>query len=426
MSTPQAAVHPSPEVLRKLHRIGELNDFELNQLAICLEVFHAPQDTRLIELGSKDETTLYLLSGKVELKAGDGKKHHMLATDKEALDPICHLRPARYQVTSLSHIDYLLVENDILNDFLPYEEGSSVQVDENYLINESSDNYTDIKSDNALMMSIIDDLNDDKLFLPSLQDVAEKVGQAALNADNDISRLASALMVGPAIAAKIIKTVNTKLTPNQPPISNCEDAVKQLGTEHTVSLIVNYALRETLRLDNPIIAERMQAWWEKSLRVSAISKVLTHLTVHLDPEVAALGGLLHRIGEAIILAYASKLSEPISAKELDTCISTNANEIGRITLTLWNFPHELISIVNESGNLKRSHGQAPDYTDIVLVAELHADIGHQDFHARPFPLPEEVPAFHTLGLHQASAELSVKIIEASTNALDQAESLLVA
>ena len=84
------------------------------------------------------------------------------------------------------------------------------------------------------------------------------------------------------------------------------EAVIELGAEQTYALAVNCVLRETLRTESAVVEQRMLSWWERSVRVAAICRVLARMSERFDPEFAALVGLLHGIAEPVMLAYADR------------------------------------------------------------------------------------------------------------------------
>jgi len=415
---------PSPVMLQGFHRLADLSSGELEQLAARLQLFSAPRGSRLIEIGNNDDTSLYLVEGEVELLAEDGNRRILNARDNAARRPVSRLRPSHYQVTARTNVRFLVIDNDILDDYLCFEAASSLLIDDSYSVAEST-LYMEPGSEGVLMTKVFEELHLGHLVVPSIASVAEKVGSAILGAEQDVHRLSNALMIDPALAAKTIKAVNSELPAHHSPVNTCEEAVARLGTEKVISLVVNCVLRETLRQPKPAIAQRLQAWWERSLRVSAISYVLARLSERFDPDFAALAGLLHRIGEPVLLHYANDmLGEQLSIEGLEQAIQQNTNEIGRILLSMWNLSPELATVATESGNLLRDHAYAADYADIVLVAERHADFGSPQ--QANSPPPDEMPAFHRLGLSDVSPEFSLQIVEAAKGALQRADTLMVA
>ena len=411
---------PRPEVLKRFHRIDDLSQAELQALASRLQVYKAPRGTRLLELGNKDDTTLYLIEGEVELLADDGNKRILNARDNAARRPISRLRPSQYRVTALGNVSFLLIDNDILDDYLLFDDASSLLMEDSYSVAESS---LYVEEEDPLMARVFEDLYKGHLVVPSLPDVAEKVGRAILAAGREPRRLSNALMLDPALAAKTIRALNADLPSHHLPVNTVEEAVEQLGSERVISLVVNCVLRETLRHPVPMVAQRLREWWEHSIRVSSICYVLARLSERFDPDLAALAGLLHRVGEAVLLDYANDMPESHDEALLDKVIAENSNEIGRILLSMWNLSPELVSVVSHSGNLMRDHNHAADYADIVLVAERHASIGQPGDKG---PAMDQMPAFQRLGLSEMSPEFSLQIVEAAKNALEQADRVLAA
>jgi len=418
----QHITHPSVEVLKTLHQLKDLDSPSLQALSDRLQVASASRNTLLLELGSNDSETLYLLDGDVELRAADGAKFTISSQDRAAKQPLCQLRPARYEVKAMSNVLFLRIERDLLDDYLPLEQHSSMFEHESYSVVETIID-SESESQELLISRVIDALFEGRLVLPSLNIVAQKVGRAILNAEDDPRKLTQAIMVDPALAAKAIKAVNSNLSPNEKPVNTCEEAVERLGVDKIASLAVNCAFRETMRKPRPEVAKRMQQWWERSMRVSAISYVLARLSERFDPNLAALAGLLHRIGEAAILGYANEADPALDSHQLDAVIREHTPELSRDLLSMWNLSPELLVVVSESGNLMRQHHYQADYADIVLVAERHADIGHNSTSSVPL---DQMPAFHRLGLSEVSPEFSLQIVEAAKHAMEKANTVLAA
>jgi hypothetical protein len=72
-------------------------------------------------------------------------------------------------------------------------------------------------------------------------------------------------------------------------------------------------------------------------------------------------------------------------------------------------------VVGSSGDWYRDHDGPADMADLVLVAQLHARLGHH--HAEGLPSLQRMPAFKRLDLGQASPRFSLELLEAANNAL---------
>lgn len=413
--------HPTPLQLQQLHRIQALSPGALVSLANRLHLLHAPKGTRLLQIGCDDDTTLYLLRGSLELLPADGHRRVVIGGSAEARRPLCRLRPNRYRVTALSPVSYLLIDNAVLDDYLPLEDSTSLLTENSYKVSETALHPQDSRED-RLLDEVMDKLNQGTLVVPSLARVAEQVGHSVLTATHNPYRLAKALMIDPTLSLKVLKAANATRKGNAPAVKTCQQAIRWLGPEQVVSLVVNCALRETLKRPRPEIEAHFQAWWEKSLRVSAISNFLARMNNRFDPDLAALAGLIHRVGEAVLLHYANTLETPLDSQELDRALASKTREMGRILLTMWNLPGELLGVVSESGNLMRDHDHRADYADLVLVAERHAEIAIDD--NRNDTPPDSMPAFHRLGLTQVSPQFSLQMVRFGNASLEQANALL--
>ncbi len=407
--------------LRRVEKFSGLDEHQLDELAREVDMRHALPGGRLLELGSEDTRLLFLLEGELELVASDGAVRIVRHNGSAALRPVSRLRPSRYRVTARTAVDYLLVEQTLLDAYSNQEPMGTVVVDESYLLSEPNE-LIDDSATHPLMFDVFNDLNHGRIAVPSDPDVAVRVGRSLTNQGTDVGRLARALSICPALTLKIMRAAKAA-KPGRVNIHSGKQAVEQLGTEQTLELAVKCILCESLRTNSTVVGEWMHNWWERTLRVSAISLALARMSERFDPEYAALIGLLHSIAEPVLLGYADRHSDLCDSTALDNVVHDNRADLGRILLTMWGMPREIVDAAARCNQWGYDGPGAADYTDIVLVAQWHATIGGP--YNRRRPALEDVPAFRRLGLQSASPELGVKIMEAADHAIDEAESMLV-
>ena len=160
------------------------------------------------------------------------------------------------------------------------------------------------------------------------------------------------------------------------------------------------------------------------MRVAATSVVLSRRFEGFDPEYARIIGLLHSIAEPVLLGYADRHPDLTDAAALDDVVHNNRAELGRLLLTMWDLPREVVEAATLCNHWDYDHPGDPDYTDIMLVAQWHATIGARGRRRRPPPC-EDIPAFGRLGFVAASPELSLQIVESAQEYIDRANALLV-
>jgi len=407
--------------LRRVERLSGLDEHQLDELAHEVDVRHALPGGRLLELGSKDTRLLFLLKGELELVASDGAVRIVRHTDSAALGPVSRLRPSHYRVTAHTPVDYLLVEQTLLDEYLNQAPTGTVMVEDSYLVSEPNE-LIDDSATHPLMFDVFNDLNHGRIIVPSDPDIAIRVGRSLTAHSADIGRLARALSICPALTLKIMRAAAKAAKPGRVSIRSSKRAIQQLGAEQTMTLAVKCILCESLRTDSSLVREWMHKWWERTVRVSAISLALARMSERFDPEYAALIGLLHSIAEPVMLGYADRHADLCDSTALDNVVHDNRADLGRILLTLWGQPREIVDAAGRCNQWSYEGPGAADYTDIILVAQWHANIGGP--RTRPIPAMEDIPAFRRLGLQSASPELGIEIMEAADHAIEEADSML--
>lgn len=406
--------------LRRFDHISSLDDTQLAQLAGEVSLLRAPHGSLLLALGSTDPRMLYLVAGEIKLVAGDGASHIVCHTDPAALGPVSRLRPSRYQVTALSDVSYLMIDPGLLDRFAGAAHGGGVQVQEALIADDSSELLED-EATHPLMFDVFDDLNHNRVVALSDLEVAIRVGRTLQTMENDPVGYANTLAACPVLALKVVRAAMAG-TARRASIRNLKDAVVRLGLDMTYELATQCILRESLRTPAGGVRRRMREWWERTQRVAAISAVLARMSERFDPDFASLVGLLHSVAEPVMLGYADRHPDLADGIRLDNLLYANRAHLGRILLVLWGLQREIVEAATHCNQWQRDHAGDADYSDILLVAQWHALIGTP--RQRYMPPVDRIPAFRRLGLHDASPEMSLRIVEAGRGSVDQAEAAL--
>ncbi|MDJ0805210.1 MAG: HDOD domain-containing protein [Gammaproteobacteria bacterium] len=412
--------HPSPETLGQLKPMQELSEVQLKLLAQSLQVYTAPIGKILIPLGDTADYSLYLLKGQLQLRSSDNR--HMEITDHtpQAMGPIASLIPRQYQIKALTPVEYLLVDNHLLKGlFSPESQGITATE-----LEAEEGEYTLDETEGLLAQSLSEDLENDCLKLPSLPDVAIRVGQAMKDETTNAHKLAKIIQTDPAITTKLIRAANSPLYAGVSAVDTCKEAVVRLGSSTTHKLVLTFALRELFNTRSSVLKNRMQKLWEHSVKVSAICYVLAKLSnKQFNPEHALLAGLLHDIGVIAILSYAERFPDIANdEQELNTVIHDMRGPIGAQILQTWGFMEDLVTVAKEAENWQRENRGPADYADLVIIAQLHCFIGSPM--EVELPSLDQVPAFNKLGIGQLSPKLSIKILDKAQEKIARAESLL--
>ncbi|GAB1258183.1 HDOD domain-containing protein [Aurantivibrio plasticivorans] len=243
---------------------------------------------------------------------------------------------------------------------------------------------------------IIDAIDNDKLVLPTLPEVALQVREVADDPNADINKLVAVIGNDAALTARIIKVANSPLLRASRQIDDLKMALMRLGMEYTCNLATGLAMEQMFQATSDLVDKRLREVWSRSSEIAGICHVLCRNYTNLKADKATLAGLVHRIGVLPILTYAedhpSLLKDSIT---LDTVIDEIHPAIGEKILIAWEFPEELRNVPSQHMNFGRQIESA-DYADLVTIAMLQSYMGSEsslaqvDYHS--------VTAFERLGL----------------------------
>jgi len=413
--------HPTPAMLQRLSTLRDSSANELNALCDQLTLQYAGKGQVLLDFGATEESTLYLIEGRVRLIAEDGAVKTIRHSDTSALAPLARLRPSHYKVIAEERSRYLKIDNSLIEQAAGRfkQSASSLSLD-TYEVVEEEEDLGHLASENQLTVQIYEDLNEGKLLLPSLPEVAVRIGEAVLNEDSDARSIADLIETDPAIALKILKAANSARYGGVSQVVNVSEAVARLGMQNTRTLVVTFALRELFRTRSKPLESQMQALWEHSRRIAALSQVLGEKVGGFNSHEALLAGLVHDIGSLAVIGYARGFPDvadnPVA---LSLSIQTMRTQLGGMILANWQLPLALVTAAKEAENWYREHTGVPDYADLVVVAQLHEGVGGDIDPAR-------VPALTRLGLTPGELDRGLELLHEAHDEVDAARQLLSA
>lgn len=357
------------DTLKQFSLLDQLNEKQLVLLESRHEVKEFRQNRVIFEAGSSDNIEYFLLDGEVELTAKDGKSFIIKANTPSARNAIAHLQPRLYQVRTKSRSQLILIDSSVLAKLVQQAPNTDKNINEETVQSFST-------SQEYIFNSFKKDLASNNFTLPSLPDVALRINQSIdwdKCSGKDVAKVVSG---DPAMAVKLISAANSPLIRGINKIKTCEEAVFRLGLETTQRLVWIFALRELFDSKESTIKARMKALWAHCVEVAAIAYLLAKYSEGLSPDEAMLAGLIHDIGIIPVLMYADANHDLIANDHLDDIANALKGETGRLMLERWNWSPELINAVVHGENWQYESGcDKPDYTDLVILAQLHAAIG---------------------------------------------------
>ena len=255
----------------------------------------------------------------------------------------------------------------------------------------------DTAAEEQFLDKLLSDLENDKLVLPTLPEVALKVRDTLEDENSSLIDVAKIITSDAALSARMIQVSNSPLLRAANPIDSVESAVTRMGGNMIRNLVTSMVMEQMFQATSDVTDKRLRKIWEHSTEVAAISHALASQFTKLQPEQAMLAGLVHDIGALPILSRAEDYPELLEDEEsLDRIIESVHTTIGAEILRKWNFPEELISVAQNHEDLTRDSGNGPDYVDVVVVANLQSLIDTNHRHTNIDW--NTIPAFSKLGL----------------------------
>lgn len=201
----------------------------------------------------------------------------------------------------------------------------------------------------ALEERLISHFDGHDLVLPALPHVAEKVLTHLRSANASMGDVAHDLSEDPVSAADVLRMANCPLYRGVEKITSLQNAVARLGGGALRTLMMHQSIRSAILRKKGKRSDALAEWvWQGSLASAAIMRELGQL-LHMDPEEAFLTGLLHDIGNVIVLRLVYQhenltrsLIEPPTFHYL--CYETH-QEFGELIADAWQLPINLRSLV---------------------------------------------------------------------------------
>lgn len=278
----------------------------------------------------------------------------------------------------------------------------------------------DAAAEEKFLDQLLEDLENDKLVLPTLPEVALKVRDTLEDENSSLVDVAKIITSDAALAARMIQVANSPLLRANRAIETVEAAVTRMGSNMIRNLVTSMVMEQMFQATSDVTDKRLRKIWEHSTEVAAIAHALASQFTKLQPDLALLAGLVHDIGALPILSRAEDYPDLLENEaSLDRIINNAHTTIGAEILRKWNFPEELITVAEDHEDLNHDSENGPDYADIVIVANLQSLIDTNHHHTRVDW--ETVPAFGKLGLQ---ADVSVVDMDKTNANIEAARAAL--
>lgn len=208
--------------------------------------------------------------------------------------------------------------------------------------------------------------------LPTIPGVLKKLLKILDSPSVSLSDISQFISNDPALAAKVLRMVNSPIYGFPGRISSVTQAVILLGINVVKGLLLGVSVFELMQ-------KAMVGLWEHSFGCAITARLIAKKMGMKEPEELSAAGLLHDIGKVILILYFNSIYEGIMKEaeeqgitvleaERNTIFLTHANA-GAWMTQRWSFPRNLIEII-EYHHKPHLSKNVPLETSIIHVSDI--------------------------------------------------------
>lgn len=236
----------------------------------------------------------------------------------------------------------------------------------------------------------------------TLPDVALRIMRIADDPHAGEDQLHEALLSDPALAARVLKVVNSAFYRRQREIGEPRAAIRLLGVESIRNIALAASLHRLFRGSRGIPGFDPGELWQHCVAVGTAARTLAVRLRVLDPEEAMLAGLLHDLGlivllqawprefAAVVQRAAAPGAQAFTALELEEIGATH-EAVGGALCDAWHFPPAIGQACRHHHDFRALPPEAQQVPALMHVADAlaaRAGAGFTGTVAQEAPLPE--------------------------------------
>lgn len=409
-------IRVNPDDLKRFTPMRNLPQCVLEYVAEQIQLKYYSAGSNIVLSGEPIHQIYLLLKGEIELTGPDETKQN-ISSETEGEDKPLQCPPDAGTLKAVSKVTLLRCSQNLYDNICILPPLEQPQTNHSLKRMEAEFKETDI------FWNFYDSFKAGKLKLPSMPGIASRISEVIKDPDTNSQDIARVIQADPTVAGRIISVVNSPAYRGMNAIDNLPDAVSRLGRNVTQNLVISFSLTGLFYSRSASLKRLMKSSWKHASFVAAICHELGRVTPGLSADHALLCGLVHDIGVLPIIETACDQPDLMNNPLLLLQIIDNLKgEIGAVVLREWGFPSEFIQAAQHADDWMQDTGDGPIYTDLVVVAQLHAAIGTKGM--QKLPRMDLVPAFHKLALGRLTPRHSVGILENAKESIKGLQSLL--
>lgn len=218
--------------------------------------------------------------------------------------------------------------------------------------------------------------------LPTLPAVAVRVLELTSQPEVSLRELASVIENDPAIASKVLRTVNSSFYGLSRKCGSIQQALAFLGMQTVKALVLGFSLARSIDgggLDE--VSFDFLDYWRRSIYSAAAARQIALLAKRCDPDEAFVAALVQDIGTVVMWrAFGDRYLQTLDVARGDhrrlcaleqRAFETDHGEVGAALLSRWQFPAHVVEAVRLH---HRSHDASVSDMDFTRTCELSSTV----------------------------------------------------
>lgn len=279
----------------------------------------------------------------------------------------------------------------------------------------------------AIIKASFEDIVGRVTSVPSLPEVVTQVVRLINDPRSSADQIHEIMVKDQAMAAKILRMVNSVYYGLPDPVHNLEQAIVILGFKTIRSIALSIAVINLFQQQDANF--NLKSFWTHSAVVAQISRLLAAKARLPDPEIAFITGLLKDVGMLILVQHAPDEVKRIVAVarefRLDVhlatrkVIATDHAQIGGWLCEQWDMPANLVDTVRNQFDLDRASD--PKLASVAAFAEYLCGLKKIRFAGQCGEPKLEPQIWAHLGLDKTALVEAISVIN---DEVDNAKTLL--
>lgn len=214
--------------------------------------------------------------------------------------------------------------------------------------------------------------------LPVLPSVCRELNTIMAKQDFALRDLAQVVEKDPSLCAKLLQVVNSSFFSVGRKMSTVQDAIAYLGTTMLKNLVMSVSLWRSLEEARPEAISRLQRVHTRCQRVAMLSRKIMSSS-RTRAEEAFVAGLLHDIGETLLIVYLPERWERATKQAQATgkrlqeveqeLYKVDHAELGAHLLDAWGLPFPVLEAVAFHHTAPELEHTSLETADAVYIAE---------------------------------------------------------